>query len=508
MTKQIIFISSVQKEFAVERRALKDFIQSDALLRRYFEVFLFEDLPASDRHADATYLNGVDQCEVYVGLFGNNYGAADSKGVSPTEREFNRATATSKERLIFIWGNDDKARHPKMSALIRKADNQLIRRRVVGLPDLTAGLYASLVDRLERTGDLRHLPFDAAACPRATLRDLSKEKLTDFLERAQRNRDYALAPNTKIEKALTHLNLLDGNHPSHAAVLLFGKQPQKFLISSEVKCLHFHGTQVLKPIPSYQIYKGTLFELVNQACDFVMSKINRTVGTRAQGPQAPVDYELPRDAVMEAIVDAVVHRDYASKASVQVMLFSDRLEIWNPGELPPPLTIERLRAPHASLPRNPLIADPFFLARYIEKAGTGILDMIALCKKAGLPTPKFRQEDGLFVQTLYRPKGPKPVKAQEAQAKAQEAQAEPTGLEKKLLAASLKEPKTGQELLAAVGYTERSGNFKRSMEKLLAQSLLVMTMPDKPRSSNQKYRLTPKGKALLVAHRKIKAKRK
>src|SRR5262249_27705479 len=104
----------------------------------------------------------------------------------------------------------------------------------------------------------------------------------------------------------------------------------------------------------------------------------------------------------EAIVNAVAHRDYASNASVQVMLFSDRLEIWNPGELPPPLTLERLRKPHPSIPRNPLIADPLFLARYIEKAGTGTLDMIARFREAGLPEPEFRQDGGLFVQTLLR----------------------------------------------------------------------------------------------------------
>ena len=75
-------------------------------------------------------------------------------------------------------------------------------------------------------------------------------------------------------------------------------------------------------------------------------------------PDAPVAYELPRAAVAEAIVNAVAHRDYASNASVRVMLFSDRLEIWNPGELPVGLTPEQLRQPHASIPRNPLIADP------------------------------------------------------------------------------------------------------------------------------------------------------
>jgi ATP-dependent DNA helicase RecG len=208
-----------------------------------------------------------------------------------------------------------------------------------------------------------------------------------------------------MDRALTHLNLLERGHPSHAAVLLFGKAPQRFLPSSEIKCMHFHGTEVRKPIPSYQIYKGTVFELVNQALDFVMSKIARAVGTRATGPAAPVDYELPRDAVAEAIVNAIAHRDYTSNASVQVMLFADRLEIRNPGQLPAPLTIEKLSRPHASIPHNPLIAEPLFLARYIEKAGTGTLDMIALCKDAGLPPPQFRQDGCEFIQTLWRPKG-------------------------------------------------------------------------------------------------------
>ena len=115
----------------------------------------------------------------------------------------------------------------------------------------------------------------------------------------------------------------------------------------------------------------------------MLSKINRAVGTRAKGPTAPATYELPKDAVAEAIINAIAHRDYTSNASVQVMLFADRLEVWNPGELPAPLTIEGLRKPHASIPHNPLIADPMFLATYAEKAGSGILDMIALCAEAG-----------------------------------------------------------------------------------------------------------------------------
>ena len=63
---------------------------------------------------------------------------------------------------------------------------------------------------------------------------------------------------------MTHLNLIDGEEPSHAVVLLFGQNPQRFIIASEIKCMHFHGKEVTKPIPSYQIYKGTVLELVDQ----------------------------------------------------------------------------------------------------------------------------------------------------------------------------------------------------------------------------------------------------
>jgi predicted HTH transcriptional regulator len=76
-------------------------------------------------------------------------------------------------------------------------------------------------------------------------------------------RGYPLGPGTGMERAPTHLKLLDRDAPTHAAVLLFGLEPQRFLLTSEVKCLHFHGIDIQKPIPSYQVYCGTAFELVD-----------------------------------------------------------------------------------------------------------------------------------------------------------------------------------------------------------------------------------------------------
>lgn len=517
-----IFISSVQKELAEGRRAIRDFVRGDALLRRFFDIFLFEDMPASDRRADEVYLDEVGRCPIYVGLFGQEYGYEDATGLSPTEREFDRATALGKTRFIYVKGADDHGRHPKMRALINKAGAQLIRRRFTGIADLTATLYASLVEHLERTGRLRIRPFDAAACPDATLADIAEDKVKWFLGIAGRERQYPLREDTPPAEALAHLNLLDVGQPTHAAVLLFGRQPQRFLLTSEVKCMHFHGTEVGKPIPSYQIYKGTVFELVDQAVDFVMSKITRAVGTRALGPQAPVEYELPREAVAEAIVNAVAHRDYTSNASVQVMLFADRFEVWNPGELPLPLTPESLRAPHASIPRNPLIADPMFLARYAEKAGSGILDMIARCKQAGLPTPEFRQEGGQFIQKLSRPNpavtpqvdsGRNLLKERSLQELASAlglivAQVTPqvAAQVEKVLGATANEARSREELQTATGMVDREHFRKTYVEPLVTAGWLERTIPDKPTSRLQKYRLTAKGRDWLASAMKGGAK--
>jgi len=109
-----IFVSSVKKALAAERRALKEHVHRDPLLRQFFEVFLFEDLSASGRRAGAVYLAEVDGCDVYVGVFGEAYGFEDGAGVSPTEREFDRATVGGKERLIFVKGGADGSRNLKM----------------------------------------------------------------------------------------------------------------------------------------------------------------------------------------------------------------------------------------------------------------------------------------------------------------------------------------------------------------------------------------------------------
>ena len=402
-TQYKIFISGVQKELRKERRAVKDFITHDPLLSRFISiVFLFEDIPAKDRKPDDIYLGEVEQCDIYLAIFGNKYGWKKEDGKSPTELEFEHATKTHRERLVFVKGNDDKARDPEMAKLVNKAGRQVTRRRFSDTPGLIRAVYASLVECLENRGQIRSTPFDGSVCDGATLKDIDNGEVKDFVEAAETAGRLKLKGSRTAKAVLQNFNLLRNGQPTNAAMLLFGKNPQRFFNNVQVHCFHFHGTEKRKPIASQHPYEGRLLEVIDQAVEFVLGKIDRSVGTRATSSQAPVVFEIPRPVITEAIVNAVAHRNYRHNGFVQVIVFADRIEVWNPGELPPGLTPDLLRKPHGPIPRNPLIAEPLFRVKYVEKAGTGTTDMIADCRKAGLPEPDFEQRGPHFVVTVWR----------------------------------------------------------------------------------------------------------
>ncbi|MEE4352988.1 MAG: ATP-binding protein [Desulfatiglans sp.] len=398
-----LFISSVQKELAAERRAVKDFITRDPLLSRFIsDVFLFEDIPARDRKPDDIYLSEVEQRDIYLAILGNEYGWKNKDGKSPTELEFEHATKTHRERLIFVKGNDDKSREPEMTSLVARAGRQVTRRRFSDTPGLIREAYASLVESLEDRDALRATPFDGSVCDGATLRDIDSSRVTAFIETAEAVGRLKLKGSRTPKAILQNFNLLRDSRPTNAAILLFGKNPGGFFNNLQVHCLHFHGTEKRKPIASQQPYEGRLLEVIDEAVEFVLGKIDRRVGTHAASTQAPVTFEIPRPVIVEAIVNAIAHRNYRHNGFVQVIVFADRVEVWNPGELPQGLTPDLLRRPHGPIPRNPLIAEPLFRVKYAEKVGTGTTDMIADCRDAGLPEPDFEQRGPHFVVTLWR----------------------------------------------------------------------------------------------------------
>lgn len=144
-----IFISSVQQEFASERKALAEYIRTDALLGRFFEVFIFEEMPAKSLCAVQVYLGEVEQADIYLALLGANYGYEDAEGISPTERELDLATQLHKDRLIFIKRMEREKRHEKEACFIKKAEQCVVRKSFGDYEELRSAVYASLVRYLE-----------------------------------------------------------------------------------------------------------------------------------------------------------------------------------------------------------------------------------------------------------------------------------------------------------------------------------------------------------------------
>ena len=327
--KYRIFISSVQREFAKERKAIAEYIRKDALFGKFFDVFLFEEMPASNVTAQKVYLAEAANCDVYLGLIGVRYGNEDGNGVSPTEREYDAAAKASRHILVFLKGGSSIVREDKEAAFLRKVESERVRRSFRTIRDLRETLAVSLVRFLEEQGKIQSVPFDMCVANDARLNDLSVKKMRDFVRTAREVRGFRLPVNVSAKDLLKHLNLIraDGGL-TNAAILLFGKI-------------------------------------------------------------VPTKHELPYDAVKEAIVNAICHRDYTSHQSVQVMLFADRLEVWNAGRLPKGLTVADLKKAHASLPPNELLALPMYLKGAIEKTGTGTEDMVKQCREWGLLDPEF-----------------------------------------------------------------------------------------------------------------------
>ncbi len=401
--KYKIFVSGVQKELKEERFAVKELIAGNVLLKEYFKIFLFEDSPAVSKPAKSAYIDRVRKCDIYLGILGNEYGKAGKNKLSATEHEFREAQKTNREVLIYIKGSNNTKRDKRLQNLIgeiRDEDAGYKYRRFNNIPEFKNSVYESLIDFLREKGIVGRQTFDSSVCEDARFSDIDKNKIKRFLQTAKNQRNFPLDINTPVKDVLVHLNLLKSGKPTNSAVLLFGKNPHKFFLQAEVKCIQLPSTEVEKPFTSYHIYNGDLFEQIDKSVAFVLDAIRLPVIQQEHTAQVKRPYEIPVFAIHEAIVNAVAHRDYNTTAGVQVMVFIDRLEIWNSGSLPNQLSLNDLKKPHTSYPNNPLLTGVLYLADYIQKAGSGILEMVKQCRKQGLPEPDFKSIRGVEFRTI------------------------------------------------------------------------------------------------------------
>ena len=197
---------------------------------------------------------------------------------------------------------------------------------------------------------------------------------------------------------LQKLNLIDDGVLKRASVLLFGNDPQKFYRQSVVRIGKFVSDT---DIQTTDIVKGNLFAQLESALEilrtkYLLSKI------KYEGIHRRDLLEYPYEALREAIINALIHRDYSGTSQIQIRVYPDKLMIMNEGKLPPEVPVEKLKTNHLSIPRNTLLAEIFYYAGFVESWGHGTIKIVDNCIEQGLPEPDFSEENGVMTVVFYK----------------------------------------------------------------------------------------------------------
>ncbi|MEI6047475.1 MAG: ATP-binding protein [Bacteroidota bacterium] len=238
--------------------------------------------------------------------------------------------------------------------------------------------------------------WDGVPLPNISVAELKQESFDFFRKRAlksQRIEEDILTDSNEL--LIENLQLKENAFLKRAAILLFHPKPEKFITGSFIKIGFFETDDDLK---FQDEIHGNLFEQIEKAMDLLFTKYIKAE-ISYEGISRVEKYEYPKDAVREALLNAIAHKDYSGGVPIQISVYNDKIIFWNEGQLPENWTIESLLTKHPSKPYKPDIANALFRSGYIESWGRGTLKMIKECIDAGLPKPLYYYDmSGFFVE--------------------------------------------------------------------------------------------------------------
>ena len=203
-----------------------------------------------------------------------------------------------------------------------------------------------------------------------------------------------------ISDVLSKWKLVDGDRPLNAATALFTKNTGMYT-QFTMRMARFLGTDKNEFIDNQRV-DGNIFQLLNEAMNFFRKHLN--MHGRIVGFIRDEYLEIPAEALREAVLNSLCHRQYERyNLTIGIAIYDDRIEIANPGILPPQITPGNIRNPHDSYPYNPLIANVLYSTDYIENWGSGVRRIIEACQKRGVEAPTWSIEGGFVVVTFKRP---------------------------------------------------------------------------------------------------------
>lgn len=228
--------------------------------------------------------------------------------------------------------------------------------------------------------------WDGVPVPGVKLIDLKEDTFKQFkIKAAQSKRVSADILSDGNSQLIEDLHLKEGRHLKRAAILLFHPDPEKYITGAYIKIGFFEGDDELK---FQDEIHGNIFEQIEKTEELLFTKYIKAV-ISYKGVSRIESYEYPREAIREALLNAIAHKDYSGENPIQISVYEDKLLIWNEGQLPEHWTIDNLKKKHPSKPFNPDIANALSRSGYIEAWGRGTIKMIQECKKHHLPEPAF-----------------------------------------------------------------------------------------------------------------------
>ncbi|HLC55043.1 MAG TPA: RNA-binding domain-containing protein [Candidatus Nanoarchaeia archaeon] len=255
--------------------------------------------------------------------------------------------------------------------------------------------------QLEFLRNKQILSFDESYESMAKIEDVDKDKIHKYLTLREQEdflKDHSIE-DFLISSKLASRN--GGFKIKNSAMLVFAKNPINFFPQIEVKLVQFAGKEPVD-ILSHKLIQEDLIRSIEESLAFIKSHIKKRIKI-TDSAKREEEYEYPISVIREAIVNAIAHRDYFSRDSVQISIFEDRLEITNPGSLPNALPKELFGT--ISVQRNPITYRFLRDMGYVEGLGTGISRMKNQMRKAGLNDPEFKFTESFFRIILSNKKG-------------------------------------------------------------------------------------------------------
>jgi ATP-dependent DNA helicase RecG len=341
-------------------------------------------------------------------------------------------------------------------------------------------------------------PYEEEICESVSLDDISEEKIRAFLSEASIHID------TYNSSDILHsLNLMNKMGVNNAGVLFFSKNPRKHIFHCETILAAFKGVDRVNIYDRINVQEDLLTQF-KQAILFLTKHLN--VRSEIVGVKRHDICEIPMEALREAVANAIIHRDYSMRGtSIMVEVHEDRVVISNPGGIPDGMNIDEIK--QRSIRRNELIADLFARVNQAERMASGIKRIMKLVSEAELPAPSIKS-DSFFEITFTRdPKfkvGPQAGVDGTKLAPSWHQAGTKLNLDPNVMQVIdlCRKPRLSQELLEKMGWKDRTKFRKRFIYPLLEIGAIERTIPEKPKSPNQKYITTEYGLGLLKEAKK------